>query len=91
MPDWSFTIHPYQRAYNFYKYIEEAIKTGTIGKIRGLGVLEVCQGNVGKVSLLSITPDLKIEDIRQGWCRAYLQARGFFFLEADDLLPFMKP
>jgi hypothetical protein len=91
MPDWSFTIHPYQRAFNFYKYMEEAIKTGLTEKIRGLSVLEVCQGDIGKVSVLPVKPDLKIEGIRQGWCEAYLRTHGYFSLAVDDLLPFMKP
>jgi hypothetical protein len=93
LPEWSFTIHPYQRALHFHRYMEETLKIplGARGDRQGMNVLELCRGNVGKVSLLPVTPDMKIEDLKQEWCVAYLRAKGYFSLKADDLSEFMKP
>jgi hypothetical protein len=93
LPNWTFTIHPYQRALNFHKYMAETLETGIGGKSnrQGLSILEQCQGNVGKVSMLPVTPDLKIDDLKQEWCQNYLRAHGFFCLKADELPEFMKP
>jgi hypothetical protein len=93
LPDWSFTVHPYQRALQFHAYIEETLKTGIGAKDdrRALSILEVCQGNAGKVSLLPITPDLNVDALKEEWCQAYLRARGYFSLQPDDLPSVVKP
>jgi hypothetical protein len=93
LPPWSFVIPPYQRALHFHRYMEETLKIplGARGDRQGLNVLEVCQGNVGRVSLQPILPDLKLEDLKLAWCQAYLKAHGYFSLEAHEMLPFMKP
>jgi hypothetical protein len=84
---WSFLYFSPQRVSAFLP----AVKKKPDGKIfleayrLGLGVVEVCEGDLENVRQILVTADVDVEALRKEWCKKYCDAHGYLLSEISSL------
>ncbi len=85
--DWFFDFHSYRRVMAFYEFVSvQKINAEKItgGKLSTFDLLEISHERSKKPIMVSITPDLDIESLLEGWCRRYCDSHGYKLVEVQD-------